>query len=326
MSKPYRVLLYYNYVAIENPEEYREQQHLFCIENNLLGRIVVAAEGLNGTISGLAADCERYIAFVRADAQFANTDFKIEESESHTFRKLYVRHKNEIVNSDLPVDPLERTGTHLSPTEFKQIKNDPDVVLVDMRSNYEHKVGRFKGAVTFDMENLRELPEQVENIAHLKDKKIITYCTGGVKCEKASAFLLSQGFENVYQLHGGIIKYALETGGEDFEGKCYVFDNRVAVEVNTVNKVVVSNCFVCGTPSERMVNCANPNCNNHVPICHNCGHKMQGCCSDACTKNPNNRPYDNSGIHVRKTNNYNPRQGFKSMQREKNKKESHPNS
>lgn len=325
MSKPYRVLLYYNYVAIDDAVQYREQHHLFCIENNLLGRIVVAAEGLNGTISGLAADCERYVAFVRADARFANTDFKIEQTDTHTFRKLYVRLKDEIVHSSLPVDPLQRTGTHLNPAEFKAIKNDPDVVLVDMRSNYEHEVGRFKGAITFDMENLRELPEQVVNIGHLKDKKIITYCTGGVKCEKASAYLLAQGFENVYQLHGGIIKYALETGGEDFDGKCYVFDNRVAIEVNSVNPVVVSTCFVCGTPSERMVNCANANCNNHVPICHKCGHEMQGCCTEECTKSPNKRPYDSTGIHVRKTNNYNPRQGLVSIQRAKNKQKNHSN-
>ena len=315
MSKPYRVLLYYNYVPISNPAQYREQHHLFCIENNLLGRVVVAEEGLNGTVSGLEADCERYMAYLRADERFANTDFKIEQTSTHVFKKLNVRLKKEIVNSDLPVDPRQRTGTHLSPTEFKALKNDSDVILVDMRSHYEHEVGRFKNAVTFEMDNLRELPEMVDSIAHLKNKKIITYCTGGIKCEKASAYLLDQGFENVYQLHGGIIKYALETGGEDFDGKCYVFDNRLAVDVNTVNPVVVSVCFVCGTPSERMVNCANANCNKHVPMCEKCGHQMQGCCTDACTKSPNKRPYDGSGVHPKKTNHYNPRQGYKNIKR-----------
>jgi UPF0176 protein len=309
----YRVLLYYQYVPIDNPEEYREAQHLFCIENNLLGRIIVATEGLNGTVSGLATDCEAYMAWVKADPRFASIDFKVEKYQSNAFQKLHVRVKNEIVNSDLPVNPLERTGKHLEPHQLKAIINDPDVVLVDMRSNYEHSVGRFKDAVTFDMENLRELPEHVQEIAHLKNKKIVTYCTGGIKCEKASAYLLSQGFENVYQLHGGIIKYGIEEGGENFDGKCYVFDNRVVVDVNVVNPAVISTCFVCGTISDRMVNCANPVCNNHVPICEKCGHDLAGACSDACQSHPQKRPYDGTGYYARASDNYTPTQGYKSF-------------
>ena len=229
-SYPFSVLLYYLYTPIENAEEVREAQHLFCLENNLLGRIIVAPEGLNGTISGLTEDCEKYMAWVKSDPRFANVDFKVEKHQKHAFQKLYVRVKKEIVHSELPVNPLEKTGKHLEPEEFKNMLNDPNVVLVDMRSNYEHSVGRFKGAVTFDMENLRDLPEHINEIEHLKGKKIITYCTGGIKCEKASAYLLSQGFEDVYQLHGGIIKYGLEAGGENFDGKCYVFDNRLITE------------------------------------------------------------------------------------------------
>jgi UPF0176 protein len=119
------------------------------------------------------------------------------------------------------------------------------------------------------------LPDHVHEIEHLKDKKIITYCTGGIKCEKASAYLIEKGFENVYQLHGGIIKYGLEEGGEDFEGKCYVFDNRVTTSVNTVNPEVISKCHICETISDHMVNCANPECNEHVPICPSCLEKWK---------------------------------------------------
>jgi UPF0176 protein len=309
----YQVLLYYQYVPIEDTELYREAQHLFCIENNLLGRIIIAPEGLNGTVSGLASDCEAYMKWVKSDSRFANIDFKIESHATHAFQKLHVRVKNEIVNSDLPVNPLERTGKHLEPADLKAMMNDPDLVLVDMRSNYEHSVGRFKNAVTFDMENLRELPDHVAEIAHLKDKKIVTYCTGGIKCEKASAYLLSQGFENVYQLHGGIIKYGIEAGGEDFDGKCYVFDNRVAVDVNHVNPEIVSVCFVCGTISDRMVNCANPICNNHVPICDKCGWELEGGCSEDCRTHPQKRPYDGTGYYARATDNYTPLFGYKSF-------------
>jgi UPF0176 protein len=320
--KPYLVLLYYQYVPIQDPDAYRTEQHLFCLEHNLRGRIIVASEGLNGTVSGLAADCQAYMEWVKSDPRFASMDFKVEAHEAHTFQKLHVRVKNEIVHSELPVNPLERTGVHLTPEEFKEMKNDPDVVLVDMRSNYEHAVGKFKGAVTFDMENLRELPDHVAEIEHLKDKKIITYCTGGIKCEKASAYLLERGFENVYQLHGGIIRYGLEAEGEDFDGKCYVFDGRLTTNVNKVNPAVISRCYVCNTPSERMVNCANSDCNRHMPLCEQCGTEMEGTCSEACKCAPNRRPYDGTGYYARKSDHYSPWQGFKNLERVRQKSES----
>lgn len=308
--KPYRVLLYYIYSPIEHPEQYREEHHRLCLHLNLLGRVIVAPEGLNGTVSGLAADCEAYMAALYADPRFAGIDFKVDESDGHTFQKLHVRLKNEIVHSDLPVDPRRQTGIYVEPDEFRQLKNDPDVVLVDMRSNYEHAVGRFKGAITFDMENLRELPGHVQEIEHLKDKKIITYCTGGIKCEKASAYLLARGFKNVYQLHGGIIKYGLEVGGEDFDGQCYVFDNRLAVDVNQVNPTTVSTCYRCGTATSRLINCASPACNNHVTLCDDCGHQHAGTCSDACKSDPHLRPYDGTGYYSKQSASYTPVQGF----------------
>lgn len=317
--KPYRVLLYYIYSPIENPEQYREEHHLLCLRLNLLGRIIVSPEGLNGTVSGLTADCKAYMNILRTDPRFSSISFKIDEVYVHTFQKLHVRVKPEIVHSDLGVNPLRQTGIHLEPDEFQTIKNDPDVVLVDMRSNYEHEVGKFKNAVTFDMENLRELPDHIVEIDHLKGsgKKIVTYCTGGIKCEKASAYLLSQGFENVYQLHGGIIRYGLEAGGEDFDGECYVFDNRVTVPVNQVNPVTVSVCYRCGTPTSRMINCASPVCNNHVPLCEDCGHNHGGTCTDLCKEDPNLRAYDGTGYYGKQSVGYTPKQGYESQKGQK---------
>ena len=223
--KAYNILLYYCYAPIADPEQFREEHHLFCLEHNLKGRIIVAAEGLNGTISGLKEDCEAYMAHVKADPRFAKIDFKVEGHHQHAFEKLHVRVKPEIVHSGFKhIDPNEQTGIHLEPAEFKAMKDREDVVLLDCRSNYEHQSGKFKGAVTMDMENFRDMPEKLEELQQYKDKKIITYCTGGIKCEKASAYLLEQGFESVYQLHGGIIKYGIEEGGADFDGNCYVFD------------------------------------------------------------------------------------------------------
>lgn len=313
--KPYRVLLYYGYSPVNDPEQYRDEHHRLCLRLNLLGRIIISPEGINGTVSGLTADCDAYIDAIRADPRFAHVEFKIDQSNGHTFQKLHVRVKPEIVHSDLPVDPLRQTGVHLEPDEFRQLKNDPDVVLVDMRSNYEHAVGKFSGAVTFDMENLRDLPDHIHEIEHLKNKKIITYCTGGIKCEKASAYLLSRGFENVYQLHGGIIKYGLEAGGEDFEGECYVFDNRVTVPVNAVNPTVISVCFRCGTPNTRLINCASPTCNNHIILCESCGHNHAGTCTDACKADPDLRPYTGSGYYGKQSVGYTPEHGYVSRKK-----------
>ncbi|WP_324677748.1 rhodanese-related sulfurtransferase [Hymenobacter sp. GOD-10R] len=307
----YRVLLYYCYTPIEDVEAFREEHHRLCLSLNLLGRIIVAPEGLNGTVSGLTADCEEYMRIVKADLRFATLEFKIEPSATHTFQKLHVRVKPEIVHVGLPeIKPYERTGIHLSPQEFRDMKDQDDVVILDVRSDYEHELGRFKNAVTLDIENFREFPEKVDELAQYKDKKILTYCTGGIKCEKASAFLLEKGFENVYQLHGGIIKYGLEAGGEDFEGKCYVFDGRVAVDVNSVNPTIISTCHHCHTPSARMINCANPHCNAHVPLCENCGEQLDGACSETCQQHPEKRPYDGTGTYPKLSNNYNPEQGL----------------
>ncbi|WP_209331620.1 rhodanese-related sulfurtransferase [Lunatimonas salinarum] len=310
-NEKYLILLYYCYAQIQDPEAYREEHHLFCIENNIRGRIIVSSEGLNGTVSGLEADCQRYMDYVKSDPRFADTEFKIDTHDQHAFAKIHVRAKDEIVHSGLKhLNPREKTGKHLEPLEFKAMKDREDVVILDVRSDYEHKLGHFKNALRLDIENFRDFPEKVKELAHLKNKKILTYCTGGIKCEKASAFLLDQGFEDVYQLHGGIIKYGMEAGGEDFEGKCYVFDNRVAVDVNQVNPTVVSTCYVCGTKSDRMVNCANPVCNIHVPICESCGWEYQGACSTECIEHPEKRPYDGTGYYQKNTVGYNPYKGF----------------
>lgn len=310
-NKDYQILLYYCYAKIENPEEYREQHHLFCIENNIRGRIIISDEGLNGTVSGLKADTVKYMEYIHADPRFVKTEFKIDANEGHAFTKIHVRYKPEIVHSALRhLDPNVRTGKHLEPTEFRKMKDQEDVVILDVRSNYEHELGHFKNALTLDIDNFRDFPEKVKELEHLKGKKILTYCTGGIKCEKASAYLLEQGFEDVYQLHGGIIKYGKEAEGADFEGKCYVFDNRIAVEVNSVNPNVISRCHICEEASDRMVNCANAACNIHVAICESCGTKMDGACSVECQEHPDKRPYDGTGYYQKNTNGYNPYKGW----------------
>jgi UPF0176 protein len=185
----YQVLLYYCYTPIADPEQFREEHHRLCLALDLRGRIIVAAEGLNGTVSGTRDNCAAYMAAVKADPRFAALEFKIDEVEGHTFQKLHVRLKDEIVHSSLRhVRPHEKTGQHLTPQEFKELKDRDDVVVVDVRSDYEYNLGRFKNAVTLDMENFRDFPERMAHLAEFKDKKILTYCTGGVKCESQRLF------------------------------------------------------------------------------------------------------------------------------------------
>ncbi|MDH5474155.1 MAG: rhodanese-related sulfurtransferase [Cyclobacteriaceae bacterium] len=310
--KNYYILLYYCYTKIEDPELFKEEHHQFCLDNNILGRIIIASEGLNGTVSGLKEDCEKYMAHVKADARFDKLEFKIEEHDEHGFKKLHVRIKPEIVHSGFSyVDPTKKTGIHLEPHQFKAMKDDEDVVVLDCRSSYEYNLGKFNNAETMEIDNFRDIPAHIDELKEkYKGKKIVTYCTGGIKCEKASAYLLDQGFENVYQLHGGIIKYGTEQGGEDFDGKCYVFDNRIGADINKVNPVVVSECHICHTKSDRMVNCCNPSCNIHVAICESCGWELDGACSVECQSNENRRPYDGTGYYQKNTNGYNPYIGF----------------
>ncbi len=297
----YKVLLYYCYAPIAEPETYALAHLEFCKNSGLKGRIIVAAEGINGTISGSPEACENYMQYMHQDPRFAAIDFKIDDTEAHVFQKMHVRFKPEIVHLGVKekttIDPTRRTGKHLSPKEFLAMKDREDVVVVDMRSDYEYDLGKFKNAVTLGLENFRDLPAHLHKLEKYKDKKILTYCTGGIKCEKASALLLENGFEDVYQLHGGVVKYAQETGGVDFDGELYVFDGRIKIEVNKVNPAIISRCFACGTPSPRMVNCANPECNIHTTICEKCGIEYDGGCSTECKEHPRKRPYNEKGYY-----------------------------
>jgi len=299
----YNTLLYYCYSTIADAEQFATDHLKFCKSLSLTGRIIVAEEGLNGTVSGAAEACKTYMDTLHADPRFAAIDFKVDEVDEPSFIKMHVRYKSEIVHSGLRdpriIDPQKQTGKHLEPKDFLAMKDDEDVVIFDVRSNYEHNLGKFKNAVTLDIENFRDFPAKINELAKYKDKKILTYCTGGIKCEKASALLLHEGFKDVYQLHGGIIKYGKEAGGADFEGKCYVFDNRLSVDVNSVNPVVVSTCFNCGKTTAKMINCANPECNEHFTQCDECGEKLEGCCSAACQAHPRKRVYDGSGYYVK---------------------------
>lgn len=304
-SQDYQVLLYYNFVSVPDPEAVRAEMEEFCIGNRLKGRILIAKEGLNGTVSGLATDTIAYMDWLGQHPVFHSTEFKIDPSEHHTFLKLHVRVKEEIVNFGVgDLNPNSPLDNYIEPDEFRRAlkSENEDIIFLDARSNYEHKVGKFKGALTLDIDNFRELPGAIEELEHLKDKKIYTYCTGGIKCEKVSRYMIEQGFENVFQLHGGIVRYGHEAEGEDFEGSCYVFDQRVVVPVNTSNPTTIGECHLCSGKTDVMVNCANSDCNLHFLICETCAQEKEGCCSNSCMTSPKRRVYDGKGYYLRGVN------------------------
>lgn len=291
----YQVLLYYKYIEIEDPLAFRDEHFNVCTDIGLKGRILVAAEGINGTVSGTIEQTEAYMNHMQNDARFSDMVFKIEPSEGHAFKRLKIKVKPEIVNLNLEDDlnPNEITGKHLSPKEFYETLQRDDVIVLDARNTYEYDLGHFKGAIRPDIETFRELPQWVkENLSEHKDKKILTYCTGGIRCEKFSGFLVKEGFQDVSQLEGGIITYGYdpEVKGALWDGKCYVFDERISVPVNrTGEETVVGKCYHCDKPEERYVKCGNPECNKHLLLCEECEHEHHRACSKECKEHPHNR-------------------------------------
>lgn len=290
----YRVLLFYKYVTIDDPETFAAEHLQFCKDNDLKGRILVSSEGINGTVSGPKEVTDNYIAHMRADTRFSDIVFKIDEAEGHAFKKMHVRPRNEIVALDLEddVNPKELTGKYLSPTEFRDALQSDDTVVIDARNDYEYDLGHFRGAIRPNITRFRDLPDWIkENKEQFMDKKIVTYCTGGIRCEKFSGWLLKEGFEDVSQLKDGIATYGKdpETKGEFWDGKMYVFDERISVEINQVDKTVVGEEWFDGTPCERYINCSNPECNRQILVSEENEERYLGACSHECAAHERNR-------------------------------------
>ncbi|GAK01693.1 rhodanese domain protein [Geomicrobium sp. JCM 19055] len=297
MSKDYRVLLYYKYVDMPDYEEYAAEHLRFCKENELKGRIIVAPEGINGTVSGTVEQTERYMNYVKQDPRFEDLWFKIDESDEHTFKKMFVRPKQELVtwrlDDEIDDNPNHLTGQYLSPKEFHDALLDEDTIVIDGRNDYEYEIGHFRNAIKPGVQSSREFPEWIdENLEEYKDKRVITYCTGGVRCEKLTGILMNKGFKDVAQLHGGVVNYSQdeEVQGRLWDGKLYVFDERISIRANhTDEDVVIASCHHCGTTEDRYINCSNPECNRQYVCCTECEEKHEAACTTECREHPRNR-------------------------------------
>jgi UPF0176 protein len=289
MTNTHEVLLYYRYFKLNGPKEYAREHRQLCEELDLKGRILIANEGINGTVSGTRENCARYREILDTDPLTSGIAWKIDEESGHVFPRLSIKVRPEVVTLELgdeDFNPVDLTATHLKPAEWREAMKEENVVILDARNDYEWEIGRFEGAILPDVPSFRDLPGWVrEHRGELEGKKILTYCTGGIRCEKFSGFLLQEGFEDVYQLDGGIVTYGKdeEVQGEGYEGECYVFDERLSVPVNrTEGASVISKCVVCGEPTVRYRNCAWMPCNEQFLICEEC-EKEQGCyCESRC--------------------------------------------
>lgn len=287
MNQPsFRILLYYKFTNIESPEVFTAEHLQYCKNLGLKGRILISSEGINGTVSGTIEQTDRYMADLSTMPEFKDIVFKIDESEGHAFKKMFVRHKEELVTFryEHKLDPNIVSGKRLAPAEFYEQLQSDDVIVIDGRNDYEYDIGHFRGAIRPKVESFREFPEWIRNnLSEHKDKKILTYCTGGIRCEKLTGFLLKEGFSDVAQLEGGIVTYGKdpEVQGRLFDGKCYVFDERISVPINRTDEdVVIAHCYHCGESNDRYINC--PVCNLQYVCCDDCEHEHDTYCSDAC--------------------------------------------
>lgn len=279
---------FYAYAKISNPELFRN--HLFVAWNDLdvLGRIYVAHEGINAQLSIPADNFNRFKDHLDTITFLENVRLNIaHEHDNFAFLKLKVKVRDKIVADGLNDDTFDVTnkGIHLDAEKFNQIIADENTVLVDMRNHYESEIGHFKNAVTPDVDTFRESLDIIEEDLkdHKEDKNLVMYCTGGIRCEKASAYYKHKGFKNVYQLEGGIINYVRQVNEKGLEnkfiGKNFVFDERRS---ERISDDVIAHCHQCGQPADLHTNCANEACHLLFIQCEECKEKMENCCSTAC--------------------------------------------
>lgn len=293
MDAPYEVILYYRFTPLEDPDRFCREHKKFLNDLGVRGRVYIGREGINGTLAGTPEQMNHYKEGLRALNGFEQTEFKCDPSPFIPFAKLICKVREEIVSIHVEgLDPSEG-GRRLEPEEWrKMLESGEEYVLIDVRNNYESKVGHFDGALTPDVENFYEFPEWLDRCEIPKRKKVLMYCTGGIRCEKFSVLMKKRGWNDVNQLQGGILRYAREEGGKHFRGKCFVFDDRLVVPVNRENLEPIARCEITGKPADSYLNCSNMECNRLFVCSREGAGIMEGCCSERCLQSEYRRPFD----------------------------------
>jgi UPF0176 protein len=282
-----KTISFYKYFEIEHPQEFRDMLYLKWAELNCFGRIYIAREGINAQMSVPEHNYEDFLTFLYSIPDLNQVPIKEAiEDDGKSFFKLTIKVRPKIVADGLEhaTYDLSKVGKHLTAVEFHEALDEPDTIVVDMRNHYESEIGHFKNAFCPDVDTFREEIQLVlEEFKDKKDKKFLLYCTGGIRCEKASSFLLNEGFKDVSQLYGGIIEYAQQIKQLDlqskFYGKNFVFDERLG---ESIDGQIISRCHQCGAAADTHTNCANEDCHLLFIQCKACAEKYEGCCSEEC--------------------------------------------
>ncbi len=284
---PRTTISFYRYLQLDNPDFFRDELYRLLRPIGVLGRIYVAAEGINAQVSVPTENLERFRIVLDSMPGLQQLRLNIAvQDDGKSFFVLDVKVRKKIVADGIedPTFKIDQTGKYLSAESFNQLASDPNTILVDMRNYYEYEVGRFRGAMEVPSDTFREqLPLAVSLLSEKKEQNIVMYCTGGIRCEKASAFLLHHGFQNVYHLEGGIIHYVNQVREKGlpnfFIGKNFVFDDRLG---ERITDDVLAVCHLCGEPADTHVNCANDACHLLFIQCESCSNNLEKCCSATC--------------------------------------------
>lgn len=276
-------MLFYKYTDIEDPKAETERQRAVLSVLGIKGRFIVANEGINGTGEGTAENIQKYIDWMNSQKMYKRIHWKLSQGTGNAFPKLSVKARKEIVSLHLADDlnPNQITGTHLKPEELHNWFNEgKEFYIVDMRNDYELKSGKFENTIFPGLRNFRDLNQNIEKIKNLKDKTVLTVCTGGIRCEKASGFLKREGFNKVYQLDGGIVSYMSKYPGQNYKGSLYVFDGRETIHFDGGNHEIIGVCDFCENKTENYSNCANKSCNLKLLVCNRCATESLKFCEE----------------------------------------------
>ncbi|MGH1387430.1 rhodanese-related sulfurtransferase [Kordia sp.] len=296
-GKDRMTISFYKYAQIGNPEILRNHLFINWDKIDVLGRIYVSYEGINAQLSVPAENFNTFKDHLDTISFLENVRLNVAiEQDNMSFLKLKVKVRDKIVADGLNDESFNVTdkGVHVAAEKFNELLDDKNTILVDMRNHYESEIGHFQGAITPDVDTFREsLPIIEDDLKeHKEDKNLVMYCTGGIRCEKASAYFKHKGFKKVYQLEGGIINYARQVEAQNLEnkfiGKNFVFDHRRG---ERISDDIIANCHQCGNPCDTHVNCANEACHLLFIQCESCAEKMDTCCSDDC-KEVHNLPQE----------------------------------
>ncbi len=279
-----KVLLFYKYVSLEHPEAILKWQRELCDSLELKGRILLGKEGINGTLGGTIRATNAYKKAMNEHEFFGNIDWKENTGSAELFPRMRIVVRNEIVKLGMDPEKLshKQGGKHLSPDQVNELINsNKDLVLLDARNDYESDIGTFRNAMISDIKNFRDFPEWIDqHLDEFKNKEVLMFCTGGIRCERATSVLkIKDVAKQVYQIDGGIHRYIEQYPDGHFRGKNYVFDGRIAVKANDD---ILGNCAVCDDANDEYTNCINVTCNRHFICCDSCITNLNNTCSTTC--------------------------------------------